>query len=302
LTEPYEAIRYDANADGIARITLHRPERLNAFTNRMQRELCDALDHVDADPDLRAVVVTGEGRAFCAGADLSSGEKTFSGGKRAAAAGRDPGGIVALRIFDCTKPVIAAVNGAAIGVGTSMILPMDARFASPTAKFGFVFTRLGIVPEACSSWFLSRLVGIPTALDWLMSGRTITADDAREAGLVQQVADDVVEAATAYARDMTSGTAPVSVALTRQLVWRMTTVASPIETHRVDSALLFAAASSADAREGVAAFRDRRAPKFPLRVPTDLPAAYPWWDEERERKGAAVRGKRGPSGPAPEAL
>lgn len=168
MTSAPETIRYDgADDDGVARITLHRPERLNAFTNRMQRELCAAFDVVDADAAVRAVVVTGSGRAFCAGADLGSGERTFSGGERS---GRDPGGVVTLRIFESTKPVIAAVNGPAVGVGASITLAMDARIAAPGATFGFVFTRLGIVPEACSSWFLPRLVGIPTALDWLMSG------------------------------------------------------------------------------------------------------------------------------------
>jgi enoyl-CoA hydratase/carnithine racemase len=274
----YDNIRYDdADADGVARITLHRPDRLNAFTNAMQRDLGDAFDRIDADPDVRAVVITGSGRAFCAGADLGSGERTFSGGKRS---GRDPGGVVALRIFDCTKPVIAAVNGHAIGVGASMTLAMDARFAAPQASFGFVFTRLGIVPEACSSWFLPRLVGIPTALDWLMSGRTVSASDALGAGLVQHVADDVVGAATAYAHELTRGTAPVSVTLTRQLVWRMTTVPAPADAHRVDSALLLAAAAADDAREGVAAFRERRPPAFPMRVPNDLPAVYPWWESD----------------------
>jgi enoyl-CoA hydratase/carnithine racemase len=278
MTSRYDVIQYaGGDGEGVARITLHRPERLNAFTNAMQRELCDAFDRVDADPDVRAVVVTGSGRAFCAGADLGSGERTFSGGKRS---GRDPGGVVTLRIFDCTKPVIAAVNGPAIGVGASMTLAMDARFAAPRAQFGFVFTRLGIVPEACSSWFLPRLVGIPTALDWLMSGRTVGATDAESAGLVQRVADDVVDAATAYARNLTRGTAPVSVALTRQLVWRMLTVPAPAAAHRVDSALLLAAAGAPDAREGVAAFRDRRSPAFPMRTPNDLPAAYPWWDAD----------------------
>jgi enoyl-CoA hydratase/carnithine racemase len=277
----FETLRYlGPGADGIARVTLHRPDRLNAFTNAMQRELCDALDRVDADPDVRAVVVTGEGRAFCAGADLGSGARSLSGGKRAAASGRDPGGIVTLRIFECTKPVIAAVNGPAIGVGASMTLAMDARFAAPAATFGFVFTRLGIVPEACSSWFLPRLVGVPTALDWMMSGRTVPAVDALAAGLVREIADDVVAAATAYAREMTGASAPVSVALTRQLVWRMAAVSTPAEAHRVDSALLLAVAGAADAREGVAAWRDRRPPAFPMRVPTDLPAAYPWWDDD----------------------
>jgi enoyl-CoA hydratase/carnithine racemase len=278
VSDEYEAIRYDAaDAEGVARITLHRPERLNAFTNRMQRELCAAFDRVDADPEVRAVVVTGSGRAFCAGADLGSGERTFSGGQRS---GRDPGGVVVLRIFACTKPVIAAVNGPAVGVGASMTLAMDARFAAPAAMFGFVFTRLGIVPEACSSWFLPRLVGIPTALDWLMSGRRVTAADAYDAQLVQRIADDVVVAATEYARELVRGTAPVSVALTRQLVWRMTTVPTPAEAHRVDSALLLAAASAPDAQEGVAAFRDKRAPEFSMRVPDDLPAVYPWWEPE----------------------
>ena len=278
MTNSYEAIRYDEPDDGgVARITLHRPERLNAFTNVMQRELDAAFDRIDADPDVRAVVVTGAGRGFCAGADLGSGERTFSGGKRS---GRDPGGVLALRIFDCTKPVIAAVNGPAVGVGASMTLAMDARFAAPAASFGFVFTRLGIVPEACSSWFLPRLVGIPTALDWLMSGRTVSAADAMGAGLVGEVAEDVVAAATEYARSLVRGTAPVSVALTRQLVWRMMTVAGPADAHRVDSALLAAAAAAPDARAGVAAFRERRAPEFSMRVPDDLPAAYPWWEPE----------------------
>lgn len=279
MSAAYETIRYDAaDSDGVALLTLHRPERLNAFTNLMQRELCAAFDEVDADPAVRAVVVTGSGRAFCAGADLGSGERTFSGGKRS---GRDPGGVVALRIFDCTKPVIAAVNGPAIGVGATMTLPMDARFAAATATFGFVFTRLGIVPEACSSWFLPRLVGIPTALDWLLSARTVSATDAAGAGLVRVVADDdVVAAAVGYARELAHGTAPVSVALTRQLVWRMTTVGSPADAHRIDSALLLAVAGGVDAREGVAAFRERRTPEFPMRVPDDLPDAYPWWQPE----------------------
>jgi enoyl-CoA hydratase/carnithine racemase len=271
--EEFEQIRYDGpDAGGVASITLHRPDRLNAFTNQMQRELCAAFDQVDADPGVRAVVVTGEGRAFCAGADLASGERTFSGGKRNT--GRDPGGIVALRIFECTKPVIAAINGPAVGVGASMTLPMDARFAAPDARFGFVFTRLGIVPEACSSWFLPRLVGIPTALDWLMPGRTVGAEDAHAAGLVQHLADDVVAAATDYARELASRTSPVSVALTRQLVWRMTTAASPEDAHRADSALLLALATGPDAREGVAAFREKRAPVFESRVPDDLPQEW----------------------------
>jgi enoyl-CoA hydratase/carnithine racemase len=279
--DDFETIRYDgADADGVARLTLQRPEKLNAFTNRMQRELGAAFDAIDADPDVRAVVVTGEGRAFCAGADLSSGERSLSGGRRASESGRDPGGVLALRVFDCTKPVIAAVNGPAIGVGATMTLPMDARFAAPSASFGFVFTRLGIVPEACSSWFLPRLVGVPTALDWLLSGRRVSAHDAHASHLVQGVADDVVGAATEYARALAHDTSAVSVALTRQLVWRMLTVPSPADAHRVDSVLMRAAAAAPDAREGVAAFRERRAPSFPMRVPDDLPAGYPWWEPD----------------------
>lgn len=278
MSEPYEHIRYDDPEDGgVVRITLCRPERLNAFTNRMQRELCDAFDRIDADAGVRAVVVTGEGRAFCAGADLGSGPRSFAGGERS---GRDSGGVVALRIFDCIKPVVAAVNGPAIGVGATMTLPMDARFAAPNASFGFPFARLGIVPEACSTWFLPRLVGIPTALDWFLGARRIGADDAQAAGLVQHIADDVVAAATEYARDLATGTSPVSVALTRQMVWKMASAASPADAHRVDSALLLDLAGGPDAREGVAAFKERRAPEFTTRAPDDLPPTYPWWEPD----------------------
>jgi enoyl-CoA hydratase/carnithine racemase len=275
----YEAIIYDApDEGGVVRITLHRPDRLNAFTNQMQRELCDAFDRVDADAAVRAVVVTGSGRAFCSGADLGSGARTFAGGEKQ---GRDAGGVVALRIFACTKPVVAAVNGPAFGVGATMTLPMDARFASPDATFGFVFTRLGIVPEACSSWFLPRVVGLPTALDWFLSGKRVSAEDAQRAGLVQHLTDDVIEAATRYARSLAAATSPVSVALTRQLVWQMATARSPFDAHRVDSALLLALANGDDAREAVAAFKERRAPAFATRVPDDLPDVYPWWTPEQ---------------------
>ncbi len=279
MSADHETIRYsDPDDDGVARITLHRPERLNAFTTRMQHELCDAFDVIDSEGDVRAVVVTGEGRAFCSGADLGRerAQTPLSGGDREP----DPGGVVVLRIFECTKPVVAAVNGAAIGVGSSMTLPMDARFAAPDTKFGFVFTRLGIVPEACSSWFLPRLVGIPTALDWMMSGRTITAADALAAGLVRAVEPDVVGAATSYARALARSTSPVSVALTRQLVWRMATVNDPAVAHRIDAELLLATSRAADAREGVAAVRERRAPEFVSRVPDDLPDVYPWWPRD----------------------
>lgn len=270
MSEPYETIRYSGpDEGGIARVTLHRPDRLNAFTTRMGRELVAAFDEVDADSDVRAAVVTGEGRAFCAGADLSKGEQSLARGLETR---RDPGGVVALRIFGCTKPVVAAVNGAAAGFGATMTLPMDARFAAPGAKFGFVFTRLGIVPEACSSWFLPRLVGVPTALDWLLAGRTVSAGDAHAAGLVQRVVDDPLAAATEYARGLAERTAPVSVALTRQMVWRMLGAPSPADAHDVESALLSDRSRSADAAEGVAAFKERRAAKFPQRAPADLPA------------------------------
>ena len=286
----YSQIAYEV-ADRVATITLDRPDRLNAFTVTMQRELCAALDEVDADPEVRVVVVTGRGRGFCAGADLGGGEASFDNSSgTAAAAGvvteadgrhRDEGGLVALRFFDCTKPVIGAINGAAVGVGITMALPFDVRLASTSAKFGFVFARRGLVPEACSSWFLPRVVGISRAMEWCATGRVFGADEALAGGLVRSVhePDDLLPAAYEMAGEIASTTSAVSVTLTRALLWRMLGAAHPMEAHRVDSPLIDALGRGADVREGVMSFLEKRPAAFPNRVPADLPDPYPWWDD-----------------------
>ena len=277
--------------DRVLTITLDRPEQLNAFTVPMQRAACAAFDRADADPEVRAVVVTGRGRAFCAGADLSGGGATFDveSGSLATGAGpggsaqahRDEGGLLALRIFECTKPVIAAINGPAVGVGATMTLPMDVRLASESARFGFVFARRGIVPEACSSWFLPRVVGISTALEWTMTGRIFDAPEALERGLVRSVhaADDLLPAAHALAREIASTTSAVSIAMTRQMLWRMLGAAHPMAAHIVDSNGIEKLGRSADAREGVMSFLEKRPAAFTDEVPADLPAPWPFWDD-----------------------
>ena len=276
----YSQIIYDV-ADSVATITLNRPERMNAFTDVMMRELIDAFDQVDADDDVRAVVVTGSGdRAFCAGADLGGGGETFAKGgsdiQTSVGVPRDGGGMVSLRIFDCKKPVIGAINGAAVGVGVTMTLPMDVRLASDNARFGFVFARRGIVPEACSSWFLPRLVGISTAAEWCYTGRVFPAAEALERGLVRSVhaADDLLPAAYELAREIADNTAPVSVALTRQMLWRMLGADHPMEAHRVDSRGIQSRGASADAREGVESFLEKRAPVYPVKVSDGLPDLF----------------------------
>jgi enoyl-CoA hydratase/carnithine racemase len=272
----YTQITYGV-ADHIATITLNRPDQLNAFTNVMMREVIDAFDHTDADDDVRVVIVTGAGRGFCAGADLSGGGETFSGGgsdeQTSVGVPRDGGGLVTLRIFESKKPVIAAINGPAVGVGVTMTLPMDIRLASDAAKFGFVFARRGIVPEACSSWFLPRLVGISQAAEWCYSGRVFLADEALRGGLVRSVhaPDDLLPAARAIAAEIAEHTSPVSVALTRQMLWRMLGASHPMEAHRVDS-------RSADSREGVVSFLEKRAPEFPVKVSDGLPNIFPGWE------------------------
>jgi enoyl-CoA hydratase/carnithine racemase len=276
--------------DGVATITLNRPDRLNAFTMRMMHEMLAALDLVDADPDVRVVVVTGQGRGFCAGADLGSGSGTFdhSGSEESTPVNlepdgrhRDEGGITTLRIFRTTKPVIAAVNGPAVGVGATMTLPMDIRLASTEARFGFVFARRGIVPEACSSWFLPRVVGISRAMEWCATGRVFGADEALAGGLVRSVhpPDELLPAAYALAREIADNTSAVSVSLIRAMLWRMLGEDHPMAAHRVDSALIDATGASADAHEGVVSFLEKRAANFPGKVPGDLPPLYPWWDE-----------------------
>jgi enoyl-CoA hydratase/carnithine racemase len=261
--------------DGMATITLDRPERMNALTRDDALALVAAFDRTDADDDVRAVIVTGTGRAFCAGADLSAGGfgEAGEGDGREDEAARDWGGILTLRIFDSVKPVIAAVNGVAAGVGATMQLPMDVRIAAESARFGFVFTRRGIVPESASSWFLPRLVGISRALRWCYSGEVFGAAEALEAGLVSAVVpgDELMSAARAEARRFVDGTAPVSVALTRRMLWRMLATEHPMAAHRMESALIPSRGASADAREGVTAFLEKRAAIFPDRVSDGLP-------------------------------
>ncbi len=298
MTE-FEQIRVDVS-DAIQTITLHRPDRMNAFTPQMMRELVAAFDLADANDDVRAVIVTGEGRAFCAGADLGSGTATFdyaNNPRAGAGAGsplradgsvdfthegvRDSGGRLTLRIFACKKPVIGAINGAAVGIGATMLLPMDFRLASSAARFGFVFARRGIVPEAASSWFLPRLVGISQALDWCYSGRVFDATEALAGKLVRSVhaPEDLLAAARAFAIELTADSAPVSIALTRAMMWRMLGAAHPIEAHRLDSRLVWARGGSADAKEGVASFLEKRAAHYPDSVQSDLPHFSPWLDD-----------------------
>jgi enoyl-CoA hydratase/carnithine racemase len=276
----YTQIKYEV-ADRIATITLNRPKHLNANTHQMNRELIDAFDVADADDDVRVVIVTGAGPGFCAGADLSLGGATFtatgSGEKNAEGIPRDGGGVVTLRIFECKKPIIAAINGAAVGIGVTMTLPMDIRLASEKAKFGFVFTRRGIVPEACSSWFLPRLVGISQAAEWCYSGRVFGAQEALAGGLVRSIhpAEELLPAARAIATEIIENTSPVSVALTRQLLWRMLGASHPMEAHRADSRGIEMQGASADAREGVQSFLEKRQPVFPRKVSKDLPEIFP---------------------------
>ena len=281
----YTEIRYDV-ADRIATVTLHRPEKMNAFTHVMRDELVEAFGRADADDEVRAVIVTGAGRAFCAGADLSAGSSTFDYAKREGLTletHRDGGGMVTLRLFEMKKPVIAAVNGAAVGIGATMLLPMDVRLASTEARFGFVFARRGIVPEACSSWFLPRVVGIGQALEWTLSGRVFDAQEALAGGLVSKVVapDALLPMARALAREIAMNTAPVAVALARQMMWRMLGADHPMEAHKVDSRGIFTLGQSTDVAEGIAAFKEKRAPDFPMRVSADMPAFYPWWQERR---------------------
>jgi enoyl-CoA hydratase/carnithine racemase len=296
----FETIRTEL-ADQVLTVTLNRPEQLNTFNLAMMNDLIAVFDAADADDAVRAVVVSGAGRAFCAGADLSQGGKTFDYAARAQRTGaaaaigadgrvdwasdgvRDGGGRVTLRIFGSLKPVIAAVNGAAVGIGATMLLPMDVILASDQARFGFVFTRRGITPEACSSWFLPRRVGIGRALEWTMSGRIFAAAEALEAGLVRSVhaPDALLPAARALAREIAENTAPVSVALTRQMMWRMLGAEHPMHAHRIDSRAIFARGRSADVREGVTAFLEKRPARFTDRVTDAMPEWFPWWHDPR---------------------
>ena len=277
----YSTILYDLE-DNVLLITLNRPEILNAFNRDMMAELIDALDKADADDNVRAIIVTGAGRGFCAGADLSAGGSTFNAearDDREDGLHRDGGGRVTLRIFECKKPIIAAINGAAVGIGATMTLPMDIRLCSTKAKFGFVFARRGIVPEACSSYFLPRVVGISQALEWCYSGRVFLGDEALAGGLVRSVhqPDDLLAAAKVIAREIADNTSAVSVTLIRQMMWKMLGADHPMEAHKIDSRGIYFAGKAADAKEGVESFLEKRTAKFPLKVSEDMPEFYPWW-------------------------
>src|SRR5499427_2416976 len=263
----FEQIRYEV-AEGIATITLNRPEKLNAVTSALIQELIAAFESADGDDAVRVVIVTGAGRAFCAGADLSAGTQTFDGARRgrpqADGEHRDGGGLVALRIYDLKKPVIAAINGPAVGFGITMTLPMDIRIASSAARMGFVFARRGVVPEACSTWLLPRLVGMQRAAEWVYTGR-------------------VFDAAEALAGEIADHTSGVSVALARQMMWKLLGADHPMEGHRLDSRGMDWTGRSADAREGIASFLEKRPPRFPLTPSRDMPPYYPWWIERSFR-------------------
>jgi enoyl-CoA hydratase/carnithine racemase len=281
LSAPFETLLYDV-ADGVATVTLNRPERLNAVDTTVIRELVEAFDRADGDDGVRAVIVTGAGRAFCAGADLAGGGSTFAGRPGAAERAeehRDGGGVVTLRLFELTKPVIAAINGPAVGFGITLTLAMDVRLASTAARIGFVFARRGVVPEACSTWFLPRLVGIAQAAEWTFSGRVFGADEALAGGLVSRVLapDALLPAARALALEIARNTSAVSVALIRQMLWRMLGAEHPRAAHRVDSLGMWYTGRSADAREGVTSFLEKRPPRFTGRPSTDMPPFYPWW-------------------------
>ena len=269
----YETLRYDVE-DHILTMTLDRPDKLNALTDRMLEELLDAFDAADADDDVRAIIVTGAGKAFCAGADLSGGG--FTAQANGNGVPRDRGGVIALRIFDSLKPVIGAINGAAVGVGASMTLPMDVRLSSTYGKFGFVYVRRGIVAEGASSWFLPRIVGIGTAMEWVATGKLVVADEARRAGLVRSVHTPgaLLPAARSIAQEIVEHTAPVSVALSRRLLWQMVGEPHPMAAHRADSRAIAARRVSGDAAEGVAAFFEKRAPAFSDQVSDGLPDVF----------------------------
>jgi enoyl-CoA hydratase/carnithine racemase len=293
----YQTIRYDV-ADNILTITLDRPQKLNAFTSQMMLDLLDAFDRADLDDAVRAIIVTGEGRAFCSGADLSAGAATFDyansdsrahdPGSPVGADGeidwshpaiRDTAGQVTLRIFDCLKPVIGAINGPAVGAGATMPLAMDIRIASQTARFGYVFSRRGIVPEGCSSWFLPRIVGISQALEWSLSGRVFDAQEALSAGLVRSLHEPecLLPAARQLACEIVDNAAPVSAALIRQMYWKMLGANHPMEAHKIDSRGVFARGRAADATEGVVSFLEKRKAHFTNTVSQDMPAFFPWW-------------------------
>jgi enoyl-CoA hydratase/carnithine racemase len=278
----YSTILYDVE-DNILTITLNRPEALNAFNNTMLTELLDACDRADADDDIKAIIVTGAGRGFCAGADLSSGGNTFNNDSREDRADgmhRDGGGRLTLRLYELNKPIIAAVNGPAVGVGVTMTLPMDIRLASTDAKFGFVFARRGIVPEACSSYFLPRVVGISKALEWCYSGKVFPAREAMEGGLLRSLhaPEDLLAEAKRIATEIRDNTSSVSVTLVRHMMWKMLGADHPMEAHKIDSRGIYYRGKSPDSKEGVVSFLEKRPAEFPGKVSSDMPEFFPWWE------------------------
>jgi enoyl-CoA hydratase/carnithine racemase len=271
--------------DGVLTLTLNRPEALNAYTARMGAELADAFVEADLNDGVRVIVVTGAGRGFCAGADMSAGSDAFGGaGAKLFGEGRPktgaPRGGFTEAIFTCRKPSIAAINGGAVGVGITMTLPMDIRIASTKAKIGFVFARRGLAPEAGAAWFLPRLVGLPQALRWCYSGRVFGPDEALAGGLVSEVVEpeDLLPKAYEIAREIADETSAISIAVTRQLFWRFAGEPEAMKVLGVDGPLAMAMGASPDVKEGVAAFLEKRKPAFPGKVSTDMPAGYPWWE------------------------
>ena len=276
---PFETLTTELD-QRVLTVTLNRPDRMNALTEKMLVELLQVFDEIDQNDEIRVAIVTGAGRAFCAGADLGGGGGTFDHSEEEAAREhRDGGGLGTLRIFECKKPVIAAINGAAVGVGVTLTLPMDVRIASETAKFGFVFARRGIVPEACSSWFLPRLVGISQAMEWVATGRVFSAQEALAGGLVSRVVapDQLLPVARALAAEIVDNTSAVSVALARQLMWRMLGADHPMEAHKLDSRAIYAMGQSSDGYEGVTSFLEKRPARFSMKVSSDMPGFFPWW-------------------------
>lgn len=282
----YETLLYEPDGPVLV-VTLNRPDKLNAYTGVMGAELEDAFRRADEDDDIRVVIVTGAGRGFCAGADISAGAGAFdtqAPGSVAFAGSdrpRSSGGGFVEAIFSCRKPSIAAINGAAVGVGATLTLPMDIRIAAEGARFGFVFARRGLVPEAGSAWFLPKLVGLPQALRWCLSGSLIPAEEALAGGLISEVTppEELLTRAKAIATEIARNTAPVSIALTRQMLWRFSGEPDPFGLLKLDGRLSMELGAGPDVREGVSAFLEKREPKFPGKVSKDLPPQYPWWGD-----------------------
>ena len=279
-----ETVRTEVRENSLI-IYLSREERMNAFTLTMQQEIVKVLDDAEEDDDIKAIIFTGDGKAYCAGADLSSGGDTFDnrkGRERTNDVVRDSGGLLTLRLFKCKKPLIAAVNGAAVGIGATMLLPMDTRICSEQARFGFVFAKRGIVPEAASSWFLPRLIGINKALELCYTGKVISAEEAKDIRLVSEILnqDKLIERALEIAKEFTAESSQISIALTRQMMWRMLGADDPMEAHKIDSRAVFELGQSGEAIEGVNSFLEKRPPSFPGKVSKDMPSFFPWWDEK----------------------